>query len=474
MTIKKNFTVPAYLSDFKEIDSKRTVAKLKVFYKGETSDGRIFTDEFAESLATTIPYTPVVAFYDEEEKDFVGHNHTQYIYGVVRGDAEVGFEEEKGVSWLISEVMLYTDRIDNIGEVAKKIVGQPQSLEIDPDTLTYELIKVNGRRKMKFTGGSLVGLSVLGTSEQPAFTGSAFFKEGEDALKERFDKFLAHLNKERGTTMNPNLEAVQKYAEFLSLSYNQQMQLAYKALTDRYKDEAVYLYILEMAEDRVVYETYDWNDGTTVTYRVGVTVTDSEVTLAESSEEVMRVYVTAEEWAALSTPAANPADAENMGEGANNLSDGDEEDGDEGANDDEPEDEEEEETGAANNAAVPNTPTPQSDTEGAANELSEAEALAANLATQLAELTKELDVYREKEKDLLLDSYKGHIEEEELAKIDPATMTLKDLEIALALCFATKRAIPRTSIPLTFTNPTTTGSGERNLNSLVAAFKNNK
>lgn len=468
---KNKFSIPAYLSDFKEEETNRTIAKLKVFYKGETGDGRIFTDEFAEQVATTIPYAPVVAFYDEEKEDFVGHNHTQYIYGLVRGDAEVGFEKgEDGNEWLVSEVMLYTDRVDNIGEVAKKIVGQPHSLELDPNTVKYEFVKVNGKRKLKFLEGNLVGLSVLGTNEQPAFTGSEFFKVGDD-LKAKFDMFIAHLTekKERGMTMNPNLETIQKYAEFLSLSYTQKMQAAYDILLERYKDSAVTVYVCEMADDRVVYEVYDWNDDTLKTYRDAVEVADNTVTLSNTPVEVIKTYATQEELDAIAVSAA-AANAEADGDGEEeevgepaDASNGNEDEGADNGGQEEEGQEEEEDA----NAALSDTPTPLLDAER--TELEELRAA----ATEAAALVEELTTYRKQAKEALIESYKGHLAEDVLAGYDVDKYSVQDLTVTLALAYSEQRAIPKFKTPLAFkVEGNNNNSGQRDVNALIAEYKN--
>ena len=70
-----NYSWPATLSDFSTENEQElfTRGKLKVFYKGETADHRFFSDKFSEELIKSLPYTPVVSYYDEEKDDFVGH-----------------------------------------------------------------------------------------------------------------------------------------------------------------------------------------------------------------------------------------------------------------------------------------------------------------------------------------------------------------------------------------------------------------
>ena len=77
-----NFSWPVRLSDFSvdEVQGNFSRGKLKVFYKGETADHRFFSDKFAEEVILTLPYTPIVSYYDTEKDDFVGHATEQQIF----------------------------------------------------------------------------------------------------------------------------------------------------------------------------------------------------------------------------------------------------------------------------------------------------------------------------------------------------------------------------------------------------------
>lgn len=254
-----DFSIPAYLSNFSTQDDQRTIAKLKMFYVGETGDGRIFDKEFSDKLiANGIAYLPVVAFYSDLKDDFIGHNNKQYIYGIVKPDAENGFEtDENGKEWFITEVMLYTDRIDNIGEIAKKIVGKQQSLEMDPSSVEYELFKENGKNKIRFTNARLVGLSVLGDDQKPAFSGSEFFMDNED-LRERFENFFSFLTtKDRGADMDK--EKFAQYVNFIKLTYDEKRTAVYEYAQSQFGDACV-VFVPEMSDDTVVLEIFSLED----------------------------------------------------------------------------------------------------------------------------------------------------------------------------------------------------------------------
>ena len=175
-----NFSWPAQLSDFAKdtVQENFSRGRLKVFYKGETADHRFFSDSFSEELIKSLPYTPVVSYYDEEKEDFVGHATEQQVLGIVDPCTAPSFEEdEDGKIWCVCDVVLYTERPDRVGDLAKKIVGHKQSLELDPSSVQY---KINYDEKkhfknIEFTAGKFVGVSVLGNDQKPAFTGSTFF-----------------------------------------------------------------------------------------------------------------------------------------------------------------------------------------------------------------------------------------------------------------------------------------------------------
>ena len=160
-----------------------THARLKIFYVGMTDDNRLFTEDFSNKLIKTLPQSPVVAYFDEDSEDFKAHNQKQYVYGYVPENAKIFFEEEDDRVWAFTDVVLFTGRKDNIGEVARKIIGMQHSLELDPGSVEYKINKdQKGRFKnIEFTEGKFIGLSVVGKSEKPAFQGSHFFTIEEES-----------------------------------------------------------------------------------------------------------------------------------------------------------------------------------------------------------------------------------------------------------------------------------------------------
>lgn len=227
--MKVSLSVPATIYSFGETESLTknqyvTHAKLKVFYVGQTGDKRVFTKQFSDQLLQTLPGTPVVAYYDAEKDDFIGHNYVQYVFGYVPEAATVEYVDDvvdgKSVQFAVTDVLLFTGRPDLIGSVANKIIGKAHSLELDPGTVEYTIIRTQlGIESITFTKGHFIGLSVLGDDERPAFSGSSFFNEQDDVkiFAESFKEFKkeVELYKSGGQLMNdennlPILESEQE------------------------------------------------------------------------------------------------------------------------------------------------------------------------------------------------------------------------------------------------------------------------
>lgn len=289
--MKVSYKIPAYLSNFSTLDNGRTIAKLKVFYIGETADGRIFDKDFADKLVETLPYCPVVAFYSDLKEDFLGHNSTQYIYGLVQPTAEYGYEKDsEGKEWLVTEVMLYTDRGDNIGAVAEKIVGHPHSLEMNPKTAKYSVFRENGKTKIKFTEGSLVGLSVLGTNQKPAFTGSEFFMATSFSdMRAKFETFFSCLEENsRGAQMEK--EQFETLANFARLSYTEKMSMAEKTIRTQLGDYCS-AYIVDMDDVTCTAYVIDYEAYVADYRRYDYVMTDAEFTIS-NEQKVYAKYIT--------------------------------------------------------------------------------------------------------------------------------------------------------------------------------------
>lgn len=458
------FSIPTYLSDFSAQEDGRTIARLKVLYVGETADGRIFDEEFSKEIAASLPDCPVVAFYSDIKKDFLGHNSTQYAFGHVPSNAECTFDkdEEDGNIWLNTQVILYTDRTDNIGTIANKIIGHPHSLELDPKTVSYEFIKVDGKTKIHFSKGRVFGLSVLGTEEKPAFTGSAFLNcsvADLEGMKEKFENFFQHLEEEsRGGQMDEKISKFESLMNTAELSYSEQMRLVAEKLRAELGDDTI-CYIEQMYGSFLIANTYCFSNGEEKFLRVNYSIgEDGLVTLSEAVE-VFLVFITQEEKDLLNEKQQQFKDEKDDEDDKEEVNDVDDpEDKKDDKDDDKDEDDFVEtvvEEGTTD--AQEHTDIADNQTDTAAlyqSALSELEALKvknsefetqqaaleielSNTKAQLDAANVELNAFKLQQKQNLIDSYIEDLSEEEIAEFSAKINEFEysELESKLALSF---------------------------------------
>ena len=462
-----NYSIPTYLSDFSVQDDGRTISKLKVMYIGETADGRIFDEEFSNKVAATLPDCPVVAFYSDIKKDFLGHNSTQYVFGHVPSNAEYYFEkdEEDDKTWLVTNVILYTDRNDNIGTIASKIVGHPHSLELDPKTVSYEFIKVNGKTKIHFSEGRVFGLSVLGTEERPAFTGSAFTNcslTDIEGMKEKFENFFQHLEEEsRGGQMNEKISEFESLMNAAELSYSEQARRVYDALNAELGDDT-YAYIEEIYETYVIANTYNLSTDTESYLRVEYSIGEDGLVTLSNAEEVFHVYITAAQKEILEQKKEETFKDKDDEDDKDEVNDVDDDPEDKKDKDDDDEKDDFVETvveGVTN--AQENKDIADNETDFAAlyqSALGELEALKtknsefeaqqaaleielSNAKTQLDAANVELNAFKLQQKQNLINSYVEDLSEEEIAEFNAKIneFNYSELESKLALSFTKNR-----------------------------------
>lgn len=291
-----NFSWPADLSDF-SVDAEQgnySRAKLKVFYKGETEDKRFFSDGFAEELINTLPYTPVVSYYDEEKDDFVGHATEQQIYGIVDPNSDITFETmDDGKTWCVCDVVLYTKRPDLVGKIASKIVGHKQSLELDPSSVKY-VVNYDEKKHFKnieFTAGRFIGVSVLGNDQKPAFADSSFFCYNED-FEEKMQALREYCESKNGQTQNGG--ETMNLQEFMKLSWGEVSLKVDEAVSHEYASDA-WTYIVDMFDDRAIVKFYYYIDGSCKLMGINYSIDENGDVSLGDIHEVRVVYENVEE-----------------------------------------------------------------------------------------------------------------------------------------------------------------------------------
>ena len=162
-----------------------SLARVRIFYKGLNRNRTFITDEFAEKLISSLPYTPVSGIWDEN--DFTDHGESREegrIYGLVPEIPNGAWEkhlDEDGIEreYYCCDVVLFTTRYAD----AAKIIGKPQSMEIYRKSIKGEWMILEGVKCYRYTDGCFIGLQVLGDDVEPCFEGAAFYTYA-NSLKE--------------------------------------------------------------------------------------------------------------------------------------------------------------------------------------------------------------------------------------------------------------------------------------------------
>ena len=182
----REFPVTVYgnLTKYSNTISK---ARCRIFYKYANRNGTYITDEFAEKLLSSIPYTPVKGIYDDFNEDYTDHGSERdegRIYGIVPENPNLAWEkhmDEDGIEreYACVDVLIYT----GIYKEAHDIIGKGQSMELYSPSLKGEWKIINGKKYYVFSEGCFLGLQALGDSVEPCFEGAAFFSLYEDLKK---------------------------------------------------------------------------------------------------------------------------------------------------------------------------------------------------------------------------------------------------------------------------------------------------
>jgi hypothetical protein len=160
-SINMNFPITVYgnLEKFTDVIS---LGRCRIFYKYDNRNGTYITDEFAEELIKTLPYTPVKGIYDD--KDYTDHGERRdegRIYGIVPGPQDMNFAWEKhldedGVEreYACVNVYYYTALYEEAGEIC----GKGQSMELYKKSVKGDWKIINGKRYYVFEKASFLGL----------------------------------------------------------------------------------------------------------------------------------------------------------------------------------------------------------------------------------------------------------------------------------------------------------------------------
>lgn len=237
-----------------EITPTLSKCRVRIFYKGLNRNRTYISDDFANQLIASLPYTPVKGIFDKEELDFKDHgdkNSDGQIYAIVPENPNFAWEkhlDKDGVEreYACADVYLYTALYPE----ANLISGKSQSMEIHKNGLEgeWKIWNEDGQPYYEFHKGHLLGLQVLGDEVEPCFEGSAFFSLYKGA-KELYDYIKNSKEQEESKKM-------EKDKNLFRLSDSEKCDLLWNALNSTPDD---YKIVCEIYDDYAI--AYDAQNG---------------------------------------------------------------------------------------------------------------------------------------------------------------------------------------------------------------------
>ena len=183
---------PIEVLNIKPLNPLISKCEIKVCYVGEdpNRNGSIITKEVATEMANSLPGSPIVGYYNEEDQDFEGHNRELVIedgefkikdttrpYGFVDLNATVWFQKflDDGVNeheYLMTEGYLWTGQYPECARILEK--GNNQSMELDEKNVKGEWTKPSNNKPQMFIINEAIisKLCILGEDTEPCFEGA--------------------------------------------------------------------------------------------------------------------------------------------------------------------------------------------------------------------------------------------------------------------------------------------------------------
>ena len=255
--IIKEFPVTIY-GNLKELNPVLSKARCRIFYKYENRNGTYITDEFAQKLISSLPYTPVKGIYDNFDEDYTDHGIKRdlgRIYGIVPENPNFSWEkhldeDEIEREYACCDVYIFTA----LYEEASQIVGKSQSMELYQPSIKGDWAIINGKKLFKFEDGCFLGLQILGDDVEPCFEGAAFFtfyNDLKNAIK-KLEKYSLDSNIKGGKSEMTKLN--------FKLSDSQKHDAIWVLLNDKYTEESnweISYTILDIYDDYALVYSYE-------------------------------------------------------------------------------------------------------------------------------------------------------------------------------------------------------------------------
>lgn len=284
------FDVTIY-GNLEPVNETISKSRVRIFYKGMNRNRTFISEDFANQLIASLPYTPVKGIFNKDAIDYEDHgedNTDGRIYGIVPADPNFAWEDhvdEDGVTrtYACADVFLFT----GLYPEAKLIPGESQSMEIFRGNLKGEwrISEEDNQPYYHFLSGCLVGLQVLGEEVEPCFEGAAFYNLRKE-VQELVDYINNFSKKEEKAKMDKTL---------FRISDNQKADILFDLINPNFNEEGGWQLDGIVTE---VYDDYALCVSPTGYKRVYYTKDGDNISIGESVE-VQIVDVTTSEYAAL-------------------------------------------------------------------------------------------------------------------------------------------------------------------------------
>ena len=300
--INMNFPITVY-GNLEKFTDVMSLGRCRIFYKYGNRNGTYITDEFAEELIKTLPYTPVKGIYEEDKGDYDDHGERRdlgRIYGIVPGPQDMGFAWEKHIDedgvereYACVNVYYYTALYEEAGDIC----GKSQSMELYRKSIKGDWKIIDGKRYYVFEKASFLGLQILGDDIEPCFEGAAFFSLYE-SVKDLYEKLEQYQNNfqnhgKGGQTMPTITFKVsdnQKHDflwALLNVNYNEENGWVVEyGICDIYDEYAIVRNYAEGKFERVYYTKNDETDSLEITRREDCFIVDVNATEKEALAKI--------------------------------------------------------------------------------------------------------------------------------------------------------------------------------------------
>ncbi len=185
---------------------------IKILYSGLNQNKVFIEKDVANEMAKTLYNIPIVGEYVEKAEDFKDHGgkieiedneiefiHTTKPYGVVPFNTDVKWMEVTEKDGTTKEYLtcwgyLWTGRYPEVKRVIEQ--GNPQSLELDENTLEGSWIKEGPLVYFKISKAIFSALTILGEKVPPAFESAsigAYYVLNHTEFSKKFNKMMREL-----------------------------------------------------------------------------------------------------------------------------------------------------------------------------------------------------------------------------------------------------------------------------------------